>query len=201
MKLSTLVQHLVVIVGLSIAATAPAADKKKAAPPMDEKAAMAAMVKAATPGEAHKTLEPLVGSFDAKAKQWMDPSKPPEESNGSCERKWILDNRYIQEQYNGNFGGQPFTGMGYEGYDNVTKKYVATWIDSMGTGMTLSSGAMAGNVLKMTGTMSDPVTGKTSKYTMVTTIADNDHHRLEMWAPGPDGKNMKWMEISFTRKK
>ncbi|MES2127843.1 MAG: DUF1579 domain-containing protein [Pseudomonadota bacterium] len=201
MTFAKLVQHLVVVIGLCVAAAAPAADKKKAAAPMDEKAAMEAMAKAATPGEAHKKLDPLVGTFDAKARQWMDPSKPPAESTGTIERKWILDNRYVQEQYTGSFGGQPFTGMGYQGYDNVTKKYVATWIDSMGTGMTLSSGKMVGNVLKTTGDMSDPATGKTSKYTMVTTIADNDHHNLEMWAPGPGGKNVKWMEISFTRKK
>ena len=28
-----------------------------------------------------------------------------------------------------------FKGMGVEGYDNVKKKFVASWIDNMGTGI------------------------------------------------------------------
>ena len=31
--------------------------------------------------------------------------------------------------------GQPFTGIGVTGYDNHAKKYLSTWIDSMGTGI------------------------------------------------------------------
>jgi hypothetical protein len=33
------------------------------------------------------------------------------------------------------------------------------------------------------------------------TVLDNDHHIMEMWAPGPDGKAFKMMEISYARKK
>ena len=31
--------------------------------------------------------------------------------------------------------GQPFSGVGIDGYDNLRKKYVTTWIDTMGTGI------------------------------------------------------------------
>jgi len=31
-----------------------------------------------------------------------------------------------------------FKGMGMEGYDNVKKKFVASWIDNMGTGIEFS---------------------------------------------------------------
>ena len=178
-----------------------AADKKKAAAPPDDKAAMELMAKAATPGEAHKKLDALAGKFTVKSKMWMDPSKPPEESDGSTERKWIMGNRYLQENYQGKFMGQPFDGMGIQGYDNVTKKYFGSWIDSGGTGMTLAHGSMNGNTIKYKGMMSDPMSGKEIPYTMSVAIADNDHHTLEMWGPGPNGKEMKWMEMSYTRVK
>ncbi|MGZ5426437.1 MAG: hypothetical protein ACXWE1_04455, partial [Thermoanaerobaculia bacterium] len=35
---------------------------------------MKAWMAAATPGEAHKKLEPVIGSFTANTKMWMDPT-------------------------------------------------------------------------------------------------------------------------------
>lgn len=200
MKLQRVVQSLLVIAGLSLAIAAPAADKKKAGP-IDEKAMMEAMQAASSPGEAHKKMEPLAGKFSVKVKSWMDPSKPPELSDGSTERQWIFGGRYLEENYQGSFMGQPFSGKGTQGYDNVTKQYFGTWIDSMSTSFTTSVGALNGKVFKYKGMMSDPASGKSVPYTMNITIADNDHHALEMWGPGPDGKNVKWMEMQYTRVK
>ena len=33
------------------------------------------------------------------------------------------------------------------------------------------------------------------------TVTDKDHHTMEMWGPGPDGKMYKMMEIKYSRKK
>jgi hypothetical protein len=196
---------LALATGLAVGAVAFAADqeKKKAAAPPDEKAAMEAMQKAATPGEAHKKLEAVVGTFDTKVKTWMDPSKPPEESTGTSENTWVLGNRYVQMKYQGTMMGQPFSGMGYQGYDNVTKKYVGTWMDTMGTGIMTTTGQAdkSGKTMTMTGSAADPVSGKMMKLTEKMTVTDNDHHSFEMWAPGPDGKPVKMMEIEYTRKK
>ena len=164
---------------------------------------MEAMAKAGTPGEAHKKLDPMVGTFDTKAKMWMDPSKPAEETSGKTESKWVLGNRFVQETYEGTFMGQPFSGMGYWGYDNITKKYTGTWMDSMGTAMMNSTGKMdaSGKVLTYTSMMNDPMTGKLCKITEKVTVTDNDHHMMEMWGPDPSGKNYKMMEITYVRKK
>ena len=179
------------------------AKKAAKAAPMDEKAAMEAMMKAGTPGEAHKKLEPMVGTFDTKAKMWMDPSKPPEESTGKAEHKWVLGGRFVQQNYEGTFMGQPFSGMGYAGYDNITKKYTGTWMDSMGTAMMNSTGKAdaTGKVLTYTAMMNDPITGKLCKITEKVTVTDNDHHMMEMWGPDPSGKNYKMMEITYVRTK
>lgn len=201
MQLQRLAQHLVVIAAFSIAAAPQAAEKAKKPPPMDDKAVMEMMQKAAAPGEAHKKLDALAGKFSVQSKSWMDPAKPPEVSSGSSERKWIMGNRYLEEHYQGSFMGQPFDGMGIQGYDNVSKKYFGSWIDSGSTGMTLARGSMNGNAIKYKGVMSDPMSGKEVAYSMTLTIADNDHHTLEMWGPGPNGKEVRWMELSYTRVK
>ena len=203
MRFRTLVAGLgIAALAVGVAAAQDKTAEKKAQPPaMDEKAMMEMMQKAATPGDAHRKLEPMVGTFDAKVKMWMDPSKPAEESTGVSENTWVLGNRFIETKHSGTFMGQPFSGIGYTGYDNVSKKYVGTWMDTASTGVMTSTGAMAGNVMTATATMSDPMTGKTSNATMKTTVTDKDHHTMEMWGPGPDGKNYRMMEITYTRKK
>ena len=177
-----------------------APEKKAAAAPMDQKAAMEAMQKAAIPGEAHKKLDALIGTFDSKVKVWMDPSKPPEESAGTSENTWVLGNRWVQTKHEGTFMGQPYSGMGYTGYDNVEKKYIGTWMDTAGTGMMTMKGTMAGNVMTSTATMWDPMTGKMATSKMKTTVTDKDHYTMEMWDKLPNGKMAKIMEIDYTRK-
>jgi hypothetical protein len=187
-----------VVAGLSSAA---AQEKKAPAAPPDEKAMMEAMQKAGTPGEAHKKLDAMVGTFDTKVTMYMDPSKPPDVSTGTSVNSWVLGNRFVEMKYQGTFMGQPFSGIGYQGYDNVQKKYVGTWMDSAGTAMMNSTGAMKGNVMTTSSMMADPMSGKMSKITSKMTVTDNDHHKMEMWGPGPDGKDYKMMEIEYTRKK
>src|SRR6266511_18902 len=178
----------VLALAMVLLASAEMAEEKakkaaKAGPP-DEKAMMEAMTKAATPGEPHKQLETMIGAWDTKVTMWMDPSKPPEESTGTSENHWVLGNRYVQQTFEGTFMGQPFSGIGYTGYDNITKKYTGTWMDTGSTG-----------------TMNDPVTGKVCKLTSKVTVADNDHHTMEMRGPDPSGKVYKMMEITYVRKK
>ncbi|HEX9688759.1 MAG TPA: DUF1579 domain-containing protein [Thermoanaerobaculia bacterium] len=192
---------LVVIAALAIGADEKA---KKAAPAggMDEKAMMDAMAKYATPGEAHKKLEAFAGTWDTSVKWWMKPDAPATESKGTSENRMILGGRYLEQRFEGTMMDQPFTGIGYTGYDNYKKKYVGSWIDSMGTAMMNSLGtADASGKLTFISEMDDFMTGKKCEIKQVVSVVDNDHHVFEMWGPDPAGKVFKMMEIHYTRKK
>jgi hypothetical protein len=193
-------------VGALLALPAAAEEKPKApeapkAPSQEE--VMKAWMAVASPGEAHKKLEPVVGTFTVKTKSWMDPSKPPEETVGTSENKWVLGNRYVEQRAEGQMMGQPFSGIGYTGYDNYKKKYVGTWMDSMGTMIMNTTGTMDASGKKLTSwsTIDDVVVKKPVKIKTLLTIVDNDHHLFEMWGPDPGGKSYKMVEISYTRKK
>lgn len=174
--------------------------KPKAAPGQAE---MEAMMKAATPGDAHKKLNAMAGTFNADVKMWMQPGAPPAGGAGVAENSWALDGRFLEQHFTGNFMGMPFTGMGFTGYDNIKKKYVGAWMDTMTTSMMISSGTANadGKSYTFTSTMDDPMTGKSSPVKETVTIVDDDHHTLEMWGAAPDGKMFKMMEIAYTRKK
>jgi Protein of unknown function (DUF1579) len=164
---------------------------------------MKAWMAAATPGEAHKKLEPVIGSFTANTKMWMDPTKPAEETAGTSENKWVLGGRFIEQHVEGTAMGQPFSGIGYTGYDNYKKKYVGAWMDIMGTMIMTSTGTADASGKKITfwSTMDDVVTKKTMKVKSQVTIVDADHHTYEMWGPDPTGKMFKTLEVQYTRKK
>ena len=189
---------------LLVVCTCAFAQEEKKQPQMspDQQAMMAAMMKYMTPGEGHKALDNLVGTWNVKVTAWMAPGQPPMESTGTSETSWILGGRYIEERASGSFMGQPFNGIGITGYDNAKKEYVATWVDNMGTGIMTSTGSMTdGKTFTFKGSSTDPMTGKDMPEEMKLTVVDKDHHMSEMWGPGPDGKMMKMVQIDYTRKK
>ena len=179
------------------------ADEKPAAKKMDmDPAMMEAMMKAGMPGPAHKMLDGMAGTWDTKVSSWMAPGSDPMVSTGTSENKWIMGGRYMEQRFKGDFMGMPFEGLGYTGYDNVKKQYFGTWIDSMSTGMMTSVGTGgSGNTMTFKGTYADPMTGKDVMCEEKVTVIDNDHTVFEMWAPAPDGKMFKSMEIAYARKK
>lgn len=174
-------------------------DKKPAMDP----AMMEAMMKAGTPGDAQKKLDSMVGTWDTKVTMWMVPGADSMTSNGTSTNQWVMGGRYLEQRFKGDFGGMPFEGLGYSGYDNVKKQYWGTWIDNMSTGIMTSTGSASddGKTWDFTATMADPMTGKDSTVKEKVTIIDADHHTMEMWGPGPDGKMFKTMEIAYARKK
>ena len=63
----------------------------------DPQAMMDMYKKVATPGEPHKQLASLAGSWATKTKSWVDPNKAPMESTGACEQKMLLGGRFLQD--------------------------------------------------------------------------------------------------------
>jgi Protein of unknown function (DUF1579) len=176
---------------------------------------MQQMVEMSKLNENHKLLSSLDGSWDYTIKFWMnpDPNAPPQESTGTATRKTIMDGRYVMMDVDGKMqmpgeGGQmkdvEFKGMGMEGYDNVKKKFVASWIDNMGTGIEFSEGTYdpASKTFIYTAEM-EPVPGMKTKVREVIKLVDNSHMTLEWYeTPGgkAKGKEKKTMEINYTKK-
>ena len=179
------------------------AKKQAVTPPMDEKAAMEMMQKLATPGEGHKKLDFLTGSWTAKVSSWMQPGQPPTVSEGKSEHAWVLGGRFLEQRFEGTFMNMPFSGIGYTGYDNYKKKYVSVWMDSMGTAMLHTQGTFdaAGKVMTSSGSMDDFTTGKVVNIREKMTTVNKDDVLFEMYGPAPDGKEYKMMEIRYLRKK
>jgi hypothetical protein len=174
--------------------------QNEGAPPGAEEM-MKKMAEMAAPGPAHKALNPLAGEWNVSAKFWMGGPEPTE-SKGTSNKRWIMGERFLQEDFKGEFMGQPFQGMGLTGYDKMKDKYVGMWIDSMGTAMAISEGKADtdGKVITMNGTMDDPMSGEKNKpVKYILRIASQDKHVMEMHDLSLGDKS-KMGEITYTRK-
>lgn len=200
---TTVVLTLLVVVGIGTGqVVAQQAQGGQLEMTAEQKAMMEAWMKAGTPGDDHKFLEPMIGTWTVKVTSWETPAGPPTTSLGTAERAWVLGGRFLKETFKGEFNGMPFEGLGYTGFDNLKKKYIGTWMDSMSTMTLMLTGTAdrATKVLTMSGTMDDAMTGKPMAIKSMTRILDNNRHVYEMYGPDKDGKQFKMMEIAYSRK-
>jgi len=186
---------------MMLAVSVAVAKDKKAEKQMDPQAMMEMWKKLAMPGEPHKQLASLAGSWKTTTKEWMEPGKPPTESTGMCEYKVLLDGRYVQQECTGEMMGEPFTGIGTHGYDNLTKKYETTWIDSMGTGIFKMEGTASadGKTITLKGGHPEPGGGH-MRHRAIWKFPDANTQIFEMYGAHGQDKETKMMEITYTRK-
>jgi len=195
------ITHITLIGLCLVLSVSVAMAKEKQPDQMDMQAMMDTYKKLAIPGEPHKQLASLAGSWTTKTKEWMDPSKPPMESTGTCEEKVLLDGRFLQQECTGDMMGQPFTSIGVTGYDNFTKKYVTTWMSSMGTGIFVmeGTGSADGKTITLHGSHKDPMGGD-MKHHALWKFVDANTQTFEMYGAHGNDKDMKMMEITYNRK-
>ncbi|MEW6665884.1 MAG: DUF1579 domain-containing protein [Thermodesulfobacteriota bacterium] len=156
--------------------------------------------KLATPGEPHRRLAGRAGRWSTQSKHWMELDKPPVESAGSCERKMILGGRFLQEEFNGDLMGNPFTGIGITGYDNQSNKYVMSWVDTLSTGIYRFEGTASedGKTITVEGRFKHPVKGL-GTWRGVTRFVDDRTEVAEMHGTYENGAEERCV-TTYTRK-
>ena len=192
---------LTMCLSLVLLAAPASAKDKKSDKPMDQQAMMELWKKLGTPGEPHKQFANLAGSWTTTTKEWMEPGKPPTESAGTTELKMLLDGRFLYQEYNSQMMGQPYSGIGIEAYDNLRKKYVSMWIDSMGTGIFMMEGTAStdGKTITYRGQHAEPGGGQMT-HRAIWKLVDANTQLFEMYGAHGHGKEMKMLEITYTRK-
>lgn len=166
-----------------------------------ESEGMEAWMIAGSPGEHHKRLEPMVGSWKARVTWWAAPGAPPQVSDGAMTAEWILGGRFVKETFESYSPEMPFQGLGLYGYDNLRGKYHSTWVDSMSTGIMVSEGTSidSGTGFEFEGEYVDAGTKEPVKTRMVLSLEDQDRHVFTMYEPTPEGGERKGLEIVYSR--
>jgi len=196
MKKQTLVVSAV-LGGLFVWAAGPLVSQEEAGDPMEM------WMKANEMGEHHQHLADSVGNWDVAGRFWSAPGEPPTETKGSSTIQLLHGGRYVKDEFSSEWMGVPFTGTAITGYDNVKQKYVSIWFDSMSTGFMIAEGTCldGGRRVEMIGEYQDPMTGGAKKTRMVIRVDGPDKKSEEMFETGADGKEVKTMELIYTRGK
>lgn len=167
---------------------------------MDMQAMMEIYKKVGTPGEHHKLLAKLVGSWTTKTRGFQE-GKPVMESAGTCEQKLVLDGRYLEQSYTGDMMGTPFSGINLLGYNNHTKQFESVWLDSTSTAIYFFAGpgSADGRTITQECSYVDPARGP-AVWRSVTRIKDDNTLEFEMLITPKGGKEEKMMEMTVARK-
>jgi hypothetical protein len=189
--------------------------------PQDEKDAgkkskedMAKIIAAGQPGEQHKMLAKLEGTWDQK----MVNEAEGMTSTGTVRYRTILGGRFVVGETkaimkmtgppggSGNGNGHadhPWDAYQTIGYDNVAKKYVTTFAESMSTGIFMAEGTAdaSGRIITYEGTMKDAVSPEGRPFKFVVNCESDDKTTIELWDAKGGKPLAKSCVITETRQK
>jgi uncharacterized protein affecting Mg2+/Co2+ transport len=153
------------------------------------------------PGPEHALLQGDVGTWDATVESFMAPGAPPMVSKGT-ETNSLMAGLWLVTDFKSEMMGTAFQGHGVSGWDPAKKKYVGTWADNMSTSIGVIESSYDAAAKTMTGYMDAPdMTGKMTKHKMVTEWKDADTRVFTISMPGPDGKDVTGLRITYKRRK
>lgn len=149
------------------------------------------------PGPEHAHLNAMEGKWDTVMEMGGQKSK------GTATYKSVCSGMWIASDFESDLGGVPYQGHGMDGYDQLKKKFVGYWFDSMTSApMTFEGNFDADHkVLTMTGTSPGP-DGKPQKFRTTTEMEGADQMSFKMFMTSTsDGKEELAFTIEYTRRK
>ena len=154
-----------------------------------------------TPGPEHAILKEDVGTWDASVEMLMPgaPAMPP--SKGVEVNVLSCNGLCLVTDFKGEVMGGPFQGHGVTTWDPTKKVYIGSWSDSMTAGLATSESTWdaAKKTLNAT-TLTPDGSGGTVK--LRSTVEYSAGKRVfSMYMPGPDGKEVPSMRITYTLRK
>jgi hypothetical protein len=144
------------------------------------------------PGPEHELLKGMVGTWEATM------NVGGMEAKGTMVYKMDLGGLWLTSTFEGDFGGQKFTGRGFDSYDPHKKKYVGVWIDSMSTSPMTMEGTYDKDKKVLTTLGEGPgMDGKPTKYKSEVELKDKDNMVMKMYMG--DAKEPSFV-ITYKRK-
>jgi hypothetical protein len=154
------------------------------------------------PGPEHAVLKMDVGTWDAVVEITPGPGAPAMTSKGVEVNTLGCGGLCLVTEFKADIMGTPFQGHGLATWDAAKKKYVGSWTDSMSAGLLLGESTYDPANRKWTGSMEGPdMTGKVTKTRSVVEWVGPNERVFTMYSPGPDGKDVAGMKITYTRRK
>jgi hypothetical protein len=156
------------------------------------------------PGPEHEVLKLDVGTWDASIELTPVPGEPPMMSKGVETNTLGCAGLCLLTEFRAEFlPGVPFFGHGIGTWDAVKKKYTGAWTDSMSLGLGSSEVSWDPKTRRAEGWVETPegTSGPTMRLRTVVEHLDDGRRVSTSFVTGPDGKEMQFMRVTYTRRK
>ena len=154
------------------------------------------------PGPEHAVLKMDEGTWDAVVEFVPAPGAPPMTSKGVEVNTIGCGGLCLISDFKGEAMGMPFMGHGITTWDPAKKKYVGSWTDSMSSGIAHGESTYDPATRRWSGWLEGPdPTGQVVKSRSTGEVPDANTRIMTMYGPGPDGKEVQTLKITYTRRK
>jgi hypothetical protein len=162
--------------------------------------ALSAGAQMAAPGAEHKVMEQLVGHWTGTATLQL-PGMEPMTSEVKISHAMELGGFWLIGSFEGSMMGVPFTGRSTLGFDSEKGKYVEIWVDSMRSSVSQLEGDYDAATRSWTKWLDTkhPMSGEPIKERHIVAMTDDDHFKMELALPGPDGEYVPYMVLEQAR--
>ena len=149
------------------------------------------------PTKHHKMLQKAVGHWEGTLTSF-DPSAPPTPMPAK-ETITAFGPFWIRTEFECDYMGQKYEGIGYSGYDPKTEQYVGSWVDNMSSHFAKMTGKRTADGHLEMRWMSPGMDGKMLPHRYVMKYADDHNSYVTTFFIG-DGEGEKSMTIEMSRK-
>lgn len=155
------------------------------------------------PGDQHRLLKPFAGTFRSTVRLWLGPGDPVVH-HGTMVNSLQLDDLFLFQDYTGDPSPGPFPafrGKGFRGFNITSKEFEGFWIDNASTMMQMERGQVddTGKVWTMRSEFFHPHHNAMVRKRTVIRLLDDNRNDMTTWMTGPDGNEVRSMEILFER--
>jgi hypothetical protein len=115
---------------------------------------------------------------------------------------WVLDNRFLRNEFISDKQGTAFQGISIIGYNTAGNEYQGVWMDNTNNEMAHSSGTWnAGSkTLTLNGEFTDPQTNQKVQTRTEAKMESPDRWTWEMYNTPQGGQEFKSLQVVFTKR-
>ncbi len=151
----------------------------------------------------HHFLAQMAGGWGGMSKRWEETGVLMGETPMIGNIQLVLDGRFALFLYQSVVEGEPQHGMFTFGYNTLSDRYEASWVDSFhnNTAIMFCVGTSMENGFSVLGSYPDPTGGPDWGWRTVVELLDNDHLTITAYTIHPEGGELKVTEARLTRVK
>jgi hypothetical protein len=200
-SMDRIVPYMVTVLALLLCGCSPQSPASLANAVRPEELAGKDWIGLGQPGEEHRELERFIGEWKVRISSRGSPTQEPMVSEGQSRISWVLGDRFVEEHFSGVIAGERYTGRGFFGYENATRRYVNVWLESLATGVTLAYGVYGPKegAFQFEGSVYDPLIGGLKAVVTRITFTSKDAFTMAMIEQTPTGQDFVSFELVYQR--